>query len=198
MLKPHFYGRNHLAYITALTPTLILAMSIGLGLSKDNWFLEFGLAIVVVSTATSMSLAFLGGRKATQAKKVEFESFLPEVDEGESSSFRYSSDIMGVDTSNPIKHLQNQIDDIKRVTDQDERNFKSGLSFNEARIDSCLAQIRYHEEVTLPKILGQGSGAIILAGALTIIGSAYLAFPGWLYNTFSLLANVLMGMVSAR
>ncbi|AIS12653.1 hypothetical protein JM49_13505 [Pseudomonas chlororaphis subsp. aurantiaca] len=186
-----------MAYITALTPILILAMSIGLGFSKDNWFLEFGLAVVVISAGTSMILAYLGGRNAVHAEKVEFESFLPKVEKSESSSFRYTGSIMGVDTNNPIKHLQDQIDEIKRVTNQDERNFKSGLGFNEARIDSCLAQIRYHEEVTLPKILGQGSGAIFLAGVLTIIGSVYLAVPAEVYQIFANVAGVLRSLLPA-
>jgi hypothetical protein len=45
--------------------------------------------------------------------------------------------------------------------------------------------------VTLPKILGQGSGAIILAAALTIIGSVYLAFADDTYRAFSELAKIL-------
>ncbi|MBK3510703.1 hypothetical protein [Pseudomonas sp. MF6747] len=180
-----------MVYISALTPIFILVMSIGLGLSKENWFLEFGLAVVVISAGTSMVLAYLGGRKAVRAEKVEFESFLPQVEKSESSAFRYTGSIMGVDTNNPMKHLQDQIDEIKRVTNQDEVNFRSGLSFNEARIDSCLAQIRYHEAVTLPKILGQGSGAIFLAGALTIVGSVYLAVPAEAYHIFANVAGAL-------
>lgn len=45
--------------------------------------------------------------------------------------------------------------------------------------------------MTLPKILGQGTGSIIFAGLLTIVGSAYLAFPLAVYASFSTLANMM-------
>ncbi|AZC31515.1 hypothetical protein C4K38_3556 [Pseudomonas chlororaphis subsp. piscium] len=181
-------------FFTALIPFTILAISIGLGFFKGNWFLEFGMVIVAISALTSIVLAYCGGKKAALAEKVNFDSYLPDIDETESHSFKFTAGMMGGDPRNPAKHLQDQIDEIKKVAAMDEKVFRQGLRFAESRINICLAQIRYHEEVTLPKILGQGSGVIILSSALTIIGSAYLAFPVWLYNTFSLVANVLRGM----
>lgn len=170
---------------------LVLAVSVGLGFLGENWFLVFGLVIVVLSAATSMILAFLGGRKAADAEKVEYESFLPEVDDSQSHSFKFSASLMGVDTQNPTKHIQDQIEEIKRVAVQDEKNFRVLQKFTDRRVDICFAQIRYHEEVTLPKILGRGSGSIILAGALTIVGSAYLAFPDVLHKRFMVVADLL-------
>lgn len=99
--------------------------------------------------------------------------------------------MMGVDTRNPIKHIQDQVDEIKKVAAQDEKNFRQLQKFTDLRVDICFAQIRYHEEVTLQKILGQGSGSIILAGAFTIIGSAYLAFPDVLHKRFMVVADLL-------
>lgn len=69
-----------MVYISTLAMLLVLAASVGLGFVGENWFLVFGLVIVVLSAATSMILAFLSGRKAADAEKVEYESFLPEVD----------------------------------------------------------------------------------------------------------------------
>ncbi|RVD76873.1 hypothetical protein [Pseudomonas koreensis] len=184
-----------MAYFAALTPILILAMSIGLGFSKENWFIEFGLAIVVISAGTSIYLAYRGAKSAAAAKKVAFEEFLPKLDERKSSSFSMTGDIMGEDVNNPIGHLKIQIKDIKNEVINNAKNFNDALRFNAARIDICLAQIRYHEQVTLPKILGQGSGAIVLAGILTIIGSVYLAVPVGVYQAFSNVAGALQAML---
>lgn len=188
---------NHLAYIAALTPIFIIAMSIGLGFFKDNWFIEFGLAIVVISAGTSMILAFMSGRKAAEAKKEEFEMYIPPSDEGRSHSFKFTAGMMGVDTQNPYEHLQKQIDEIKQVAAQDERTFKALSASTDRRVDICLALIRFHEEVTLPKILGRGTGAIILAGVLTIIGSAYLAVPIGAYQVFAGVAGAMRDWLPA-
>jgi hypothetical protein len=180
-----------LAYFIGLVTLAILALSIGFGFVNDNWFTAFGLVIVVVSSLTSIAVSLRNARSAAQARKQAFESFLPEIDEGQSHTFKYTAAIMGVDNHSPVQQLQRQIVEIQKVAIQDEKNFIQRLRFTERRIDICLAQIRYHEEVTLPKILGQGSGAIILAAALTIIGSVYLAFADDTYRAFSELAKIL-------
>lgn len=187
-----------MAYIAAITPIFIIAMSIGLGFSKDNWFIELGLAIVVISAGTSIYLAYRGAKNAAAAKKVAFEEFLPKIHERKSSSFSMTGDIMGEDVNNPIGHLKSQIKDIKNEIINNAKNFNDGLQFNAARIDACLAQIRYHEQVTLPKILGRGSGAIILAGVLTIMGSVYLAVPNSMYDVFSGIATILRALVTRQ
>lgn len=174
----------------------VLMFSIFLGFFEENYFVVFGLVIVVLSTATSMVLAFLGGRKAAQAEKIEYDSFLPPFDEGQSHSFKFQAGMMGVDTRNPTKYLQDQIDEIKKVVAQDEKNFRALNKFTDRRLDICFAQMRYHENVTLPKILGQGTGSIIFAGLLTIVGSAYLAFPLDVYASFSMLANMMRELFS--
>ncbi len=186
-----------MAYIVAITTIFILAVSIALGFSDDNWFIAFGLAIVVISAVTSMILAFNGGRKAAQAEKISYESYAPVIDDKTSHFIKFSSGIMGVDTRNPNKHLQDQIDELRKASVQDEKTFRSLNKLANYRIDICLAQIRYHEDVTLPKILGQGSGAIILAGVLTIIGSAYLAVPISAYQVFAGVAGAMRAWVPA-
>lgn len=186
-----------MAYIVAITPIFIIAMSICLGFSKDNWFIEFGLAIVVISAGTSIFLAYRGAKSAAVAKKVAFEEFLPKPDERKSRSFSMTGDIMGEDVNNPISHLKNQIKDIKNEVINNAKNCNDGLQFNAARIDTCLAQIRYHEQVTLPKILGRGAGAIILAGFLTIVGSVYLAVLVGAYQVFAVVAGTIRAWLPA-
>lgn len=181
-------------YIYAITIPSLLIVSVALGFLKENWFLELGLAVVVASVAASMILAFRNGLKAKQAEVIEFESYLPEVDTSESHTFKFTADIMGVNTNNPILHIQKQIDEIKRVAGQDEKNFRAALRSTDLRVSICFAQLRYHEEVALPKILGEGAGAIVLAGVLTIVGSAYLAFPNAFYNGFAAVASLLRAM----
>ncbi|MDY4298525.1 hypothetical protein SO486_00755 [Pseudomonas salmasensis] len=183
-----------MVYLIPCALILIIATSVGLGFLSTNWFLEFGLFTVVLSSFASMILAFLSGRKASRVRQVEYESYLPKMDEKESHFFKFSVGIMGANNQQPLVHLQNQIDEIKRVAIQDEKSFRSLSKITNYRVSIALAQIKFHEEVTLPKILGAGSGSIILAGVMTIIGSAYLAFPGPLYERFFEVASALKGM----
>lgn len=184
-----------MAYLAPLALLLILACSFGLGFLGKNWFLEFGLMVVILSTSASMILAYLSRRKASKVENIKYESYLPEMDERESHSFKFTANLMGVDTSNPIQHLQKQIDEIKTVAAQDEQNYRIFNRMTNHRVGICLAQIRYHEEVTLPKMLGEGAALIMVAGILTIIGSAYLAFPVDLYGGFAAAADTVKSWV---
>lgn len=151
--------------------------------------------VVILSTSASMILAYLSRRKASKVENIKYESYLPEMDERESHSFKFIANLMGVDTSNPIQHLQRQIDEIKTVAAQDEQNYRIFNRMTNHRVGICLAQIRYHEEVTLPKMLGEGAALIMVAGILTIIGSAYLAFPADLYGGFAAAADTVKAWV---
>lgn len=186
-----------MAYLIPCALFFILATSVGLGFLGANWFLEFGLLTVILSTSASMILAFHTGRKASKVKHVEYESYLPEMGEKEGHFFKFTAGIMGADRRQPLAHLQNQIDEIKRVAIQDEKNYRSYNKITNHRVSIALAQIKFHEEVTLPKMLGEGSGSIILAGVMTIIGSAYLAFPAPLYGRFSDVASALKVLFEA-
>lgn len=191
ILSPLIKRRSQLAYLIPCAIFLIIATSVGLGFLCRNWFLEFGLLIVILSTSASMILAFLSGRKASRIKHVDYESYLPEMDESESHFFKFTAGIMGANNNQPLVHLQNQIDEIRQVAIQDERNYRSYNKMTNYRVSIALAKIKFHEEITLPKMLGQGSGSIILAGIMAIIGSAYLAFPTQLYESFFEVANAL-------
>lgn len=180
-----------MVYLIPCALFFILATSVGLGFLSTNWFLEFGFLTVILSTSASITLAFLSGRKASKVEHLEYESYLPEMDERESHSFKFTVGIMGVDNRQPLVHLQNQIDEIRRVAILDEKNYRSYNKMTNYRISIALAQIKFHEEVTLPKMLGEGAGSIMLAGVMTIIGSAYLAFPAPLYGRFSEVASAL-------
>nr|WP_314873915.1 hypothetical protein [uncultured Pseudomonas sp.] len=180
-----------MAYLIPCALFLILATSVGLGFLSTNWFLEFGLFTVVLSSSASMILAFLSGRKASRVRYVKYESYLPEIDDKESHFFKFSVGLMGANNRQPLAHLQDQIDEIRRVATQDEKNYRSLNKITNYRASIALAQIKFHEEVTLPKMLGAGSGSIILAAVMTIIGSAYLAFPGPLYDRFFEVASAL-------
>lgn len=163
----------------------VLAISIGLGLPSKNYFLVFGLTIVVMSSFAVIVLAIKNSVQGARAQKLMYEDFLPDVDEGQSHSFKYTALITGVKVKSPEERLQLQIDELQKVAIQDEKTFLQNIQLTNRRIDICLAQIRFHENVNLPKILGQGAGLIILSAILTIIGSAYLAFPDFAYKLFS-------------
>ena len=94
-----------MAYIAALTLAFIVLFSIALGFSTESWFLQFGLLIVAVSTASTIILAGIGFRKAAQAEKVDFDSFFPRAEEAQSHSFDFTGSIMGIDTNNPARGI---------------------------------------------------------------------------------------------
>ena len=102
-------------YISAFTPLIIILISVGLGLPARNWFLEFGLAVVVISSITTIALAIQSARAATKAEKWTFDDFLPKVDDGISNNFKFTAGIMGVDSRNPVDHLRRQIDELQRT-----------------------------------------------------------------------------------
>jgi len=172
----------------------VLLSSIGLGMLSDNWFLGYGLAIVVVSSSVSIFLAGRNARSAAKASDLTYESYLPKVDSSESHTFKFTSGIMGM-SNNPMVDMRNQIEELQRVAIQDEKNFRKSLEMANYRIGICLAQIRFHEQATLPRLLGQGAGAIILAGVFAIIGSAYLAFPAQAYKGFSSLGQKILALL---
>lgn len=171
-----------MAYLIVIIPIAILMTSILLGFLSRNYFVEFGLAIIIISAATSLIQAFLNGRAATKATRRDISEFIPAFDNSESHRFKFTAAIMGVDTRDPIKHLQRQIDELQARSIEDEKNFRSLSKFNEVRLDICFANIRFHEQVTLPKMLGQGAGLIVLASIMTIAGSVLLAFPNEIYS----------------
>ncbi|VVM76546.1 hypothetical protein PS664_02064 [Pseudomonas fluorescens] len=181
-------------YISAFTPLIIILISVGLGFPARNWFLEFGLAVVVISSITTIALAIQSARAAAKAEKWTFDDFLPKVDDGRSYNFKFTAGIMGVDTRNPVDHLRRQIDELQRVAIQDEDNAIRRHQLTDRRIDICLAKIRHHETVTLPKVLGSSSGAVALSAMLTLLGSVYLAFPVPAYEIFSACAQRLSSL----
>ena len=138
-----------------------------------------------MSSLAVIGLAIKNSVQGARAKKYLFEDFLPGDDVGQSHSFKYIASLKAVKVKSPEARLQLQIDELQKVAIQDEKTFLQGIRLANRRIDICLAQIRFHEKVTLPMIMGQGAGLIILAAILTIIGSAYLAFPNLAYKLFS-------------
>jgi len=173
----------------------VLLSSILIGALESNWFLHYGLAIVVLSSIFSITLAARNAIGAARASDLSYENYLPKDEEKPSYTFKFTAGIMGM-SNNQIKDINAKIDELQRVATQDEKNFRSGLAMANYRIGICLAQIRFHEQATLPKMLGQGAGAIIFASVLTIIGSVYLAIPDKIYPIFSVLAQKLITLFS--
>lgn len=168
----------------------MLLSSILIGALETNWFSHYGLAIIILSSIFSITLAARNSMSAARASDLSYEDYLPKDDGKPSYTFKFTAGIMGM-SNNQIKDIHNKIEELQRASIEDEKNFRSGLAIANYRIGICLAQIRFHEQATLPKMLGQGAGAIIIASFLTIIGSVYLAFPDKTYPVFSILAQKL-------
>lgn len=171
-----------MTYFIAIVPAVIILISTGLGFIQKNWFIELGLAIVIVSSITSIMQAIKNGRNAAKANKLKISDFIQEVDRSESYSFKHTSAMMGANNHNPVGYLQSQIDELQKKSTDDEKDFRALWRTTEVRLDICFGNLRYHENATLPKILGQGSGVIILSSIMTILGSAFLAFPDENYS----------------
>lgn len=166
-------------------PAMAIATLIGtilLGRLAENWFLAFGMVLVVLASAVSVAQALRNAWMAKRAKHVVFDDYLPKGEEKRSHMFRYAGGLTGINTLKPLDQLAKDIHETRRQIDQDIERLEVLHLANHHRINSCLAQIRYHEDATLPKILGQGTGHIIAAAVFSIWGSIYLAFPGQVYE----------------
>ncbi len=159
-----------------------LAVTIYLGRLAENWFLAFGMVLVALASAVSVFQALRNSWAARVARKVDFEVYLPKEGNTKSQSFRYLGSLMGINVRNPIDQLAKDIKETRRQTDQDIQRLENLHLLNHHRINACLAQIKYHEDVTLPSMLGVGSGYIVAAAIFTIWGSLYLAFPNHVYE----------------
>lgn len=168
-----------------------LVATVLLGRLAENWFIAFGLALVVLGAMVSMAQALSNAWRARKAKHVPFEDYLPKEETVKSSTFKYTGNIMGIDPRNPIAQLTKDIAETRRQTDQDIKRLEMLHDQNRHWINVCRAQIRYHEDVTLPSLLGAGTGHIIAAGVFTIWGSLYLAFPNESYERARYVSSIM-------
>ncbi|WP_313416863.1 hypothetical protein [Pseudomonas oryzihabitans] len=160
-----------LAFISVLVGTVVL------GLFPDNYFLAYGMLLVGISSAITIYLAARNAIKARSAKDAKFEEYLPQWNDAPSYTFRYTASLMGVNTRDPLAQVTKDIEELRKVVDGDKERFEMLYKINRARVDSCLAQIQYHDEVTLPRVIAQGAGYSVMSAVLAIWGSLYLAFP---------------------
>lgn len=165
-----------LAFISVLIGTVVL------GFFQENHFLAYGMLLVAVSSAISIFLAVRNAMKAKSAKDAKFEDYLPQWNDAPSYTFRYTANLMGVNPRDPIAKVIKDIEEIRKVVDGDKERSERLHQINRMRIDSCLAQIQYHDEVTLPRVLAQGAGYSVMSAILAIWGSLYLAFPVEIYQ----------------
>ncbi len=184
--------------VTFTTFAIILAtlvVSIALGFFQANYFIGLGLLLVVISSCIGMFITYRNARKAKAAALVTLDDYLPPDNYSESHTFKFTSQLGGIDTRNPIPGILKQIEELQKHSISDEKNaFKRHMT-NSARIDICLANLRFHEEVTLARIMGQGAGVVMLSIGLTLWGSIYLAFPNEIYSAFKQIADFLRAVV---
>jgi len=170
-------------------------VSIALGFFQANYFIGLGLLLVVISSCIGLFITYRNARKAKAAALVTLKDYLPPDNYSESHTFKFSSQLGGIDTRNPIPGIIKQIEELQRHSIADEKTAFKRHMLNSARIDICLANLRFHEEVTLARIMGQGSGFLMLSLGLTLWGSVYLAIPDSIYQISKKISNFLISLV---
>ena len=187
---------NKLMYCYTVAVVTTLAITVLLGSLNANWFIPFGIFLVFVSTAVTVTLGAKSSLKARAAERINFEDYLPKWNNGKSYTFRYTSNIFGINQKDPLAKVFRDIEEIRRVIDGDKDRSERLHQMSQARIDSCLAQIQYHNEVTLPRIMAQGVGYSILAAILALWGSLYLAIPSETYMRAKVIAKTIAGWLA--
>jgi len=173
---------------------LITACSLWAGSLDRNNFLGLGLFIVMASSFASIASASSGALKAWRAAKIEYQA--PTTEAGESKMFKFVAGVMGVSQRDNLVTMQQQIQELRNVAVQDEKTWRSLIAMTNYRVDICLARLEYHEEVTLPKLLGESAGTVIVSATMAFVGSAYLAYPAEFYDLFRQIYEYFSGLAA--
>jgi len=150
---------------------LVVAIFTLLGLAEANHMLIFGLLLAMFSGLVTIALA--SAAKA-QSLRATFEPTAA-VAEYKSSTF---TNITGLHNYPSPEHreLASLRQDLRALQDDHARtSYELGTLKIHMRL--CFDNIRYHEEITLPRALAGQAGAIILATLLTLVGTALCALP---------------------
>lgn len=161
---------------------IIFVCSLLAGSLDRNYFLGIGLGIVMLSSFASIASASHSGIKAWHAAKKQYEP--PEPMTFNSLGFKFTAGMMGVNRDDPLETIRKQLTELRSVAIQDEQNWRKLFELTNYRVNICLARLEYHEEVTLPKLIGSSAGTIIVSAIMAFVGSAYLAYPADFYEIF--------------
>ncbi len=138
--------------------------------------LSFGLLLAVFSGLVTIALA---ATAKIQALRAAFEP-TPAVAENKSYTFTNTTALHNY-PSTEHRELTSLRQDIRALQDQQaSAAFELATLKNHMRM--CFDNIRYHEEITLPRAFAGQAGAIVIATLLTLVGTALCALPDPAYQ----------------
>lgn len=158
-----------------ITDMLVLTtVFVLLGLAEAINMLVFGLLLAVFSALVIIGLAATAKIQAMRATFVP----TPAIAENKSSSFTNTTALQHYATPEH-RELASLRQDLRALQDE-----HASTAFHLASLKThmrlCFDNIRYHEEITLPRALAGQAGAIIIAALLTV-GTAFCALPDSAY-----------------
>ncbi|WP_447800909.1 hypothetical protein [Pseudomonas kilonensis] len=156
-----------------LTMMMVLVVTIFtlLGLTETNYMLVFGLLLAVFSGLVTIALAAMS---KIQALSTTFEP-TPVIAENKSYTFINTTALQNY-SSAEHREMASLRQDLHALQGQHASTaLQLAVLKNHMRLS--FDNIRYHEEITLPRALSGQAGAIIIATLLTLVGTALCALP---------------------
>lgn len=176
-------SKTHL--IAALSvPSILLFAGLVLGSLSTNYFAAAGLLLSLLSAVITIFVASKNALKARQAAITGIEPYEP------ISAKRLKLFSRTVPTSDPVRNLQKQLEELRRdheeLADNVDRRVES--VFNYAQM--AHERLTQHKEVELPQILSAQSGVIIVGAVLSLLGAVVVFAPDHVYGAFSQLVRI--------
>src|SRR5690625_3547364 len=183
LCKGRSMSKTHL--IAALSvPSILLFAGLVLGSLSTNYFAAAGLLLSLLSAMITIFVASKNALKARQAAITGIEPYEP------ISAKRLKLFSRTVPTSDPVRNLQKQLEELRRdheeLADNVDRRVES--VFNYAQM--AHERLTQHKEAELPQILSAQSGVIIAGAVLSLLGAVVVFAPDHVYGAFSQLVTI--------
>ena len=176
--------------LSLLIFTVIFVIFVLLGMFETNWMTVFGLILAGGSGLLTIGIVLLA---KMQALKATFKPTDP-VLENKSYTFRNTTNLYNYasEAHRELASLQQEI----RNLQEDYNRAAFDISLLKTHMRICFDNIRYHQEITLPKALAGQAGVIVGSTLLTLAGTALTAMPGQAHTTAALLNGLTIMLCS--
>lgn len=173
--SPTTQGRSMQIAVGITVMLVLTTVFVLLGLAEANHMLVFGLLLAVFSALVIIGLAATAKIQAMRATFVP----TPAIAENKSSTFTNTTALQHY-ASPEHRELASLRQDLRALQDE-HASTAFQLASLKTHMRLCFDNIRYHEEITLPRALAGQAGAIIIAALLTLVGTALCALPDSAY-----------------
>lgn len=180
-------SKSHL--ITALSvPIILLVAGLILGSLSTNYFATAGLLLSLISAVITILITF---KNAVNARRAAINVIVPFEPISAKRLSRFSGTVL---TSDPIKNMQKQLEELRRDHEELAKYVDDRIETAFFLVQKGHAKLTQHKEVELPQILSAQSGAIIVGAFLSLIGAVVIFAPAHLYSAFSQLVKLGMSL----